>query len=246
MMTVHEVSVISGVSARALRYYDGIGLLSPAEVTEAGYRLYDVSSLERLQMILLFRELEFPLKDIRGILDSPDFDRDSALDRQIELLTLRKERLENLIALARGIRTIGAKKMNFDAFDRKRIDEYAEEAKRNWGATGAYREFEQKTAGNTPEKNRADAAGLMAIFAEFGAMRNQAPDTDAAQAQVKRLRDYITEHYYACTDAILASLGQMYAGGGEMTDNIDAAGGSGTAAFAAAAIEEFVKAIPRK
>ena len=74
MMTVHEVSELTGVSVRALHHYDQLGLLKPAEVTEAGYRLYDEDSLTRLQSILLFRELQFPLKDIGAILDSPTFE----------------------------------------------------------------------------------------------------------------------------------------------------------------------------
>ena len=78
MKTVHEVSKLTGVSVRTLHHYDEIGLLKPTEVTEAGYRLYGDTALERLQHILLFRELQFPLKDIKDILDSPDFDRNRA------------------------------------------------------------------------------------------------------------------------------------------------------------------------
>ena len=59
MKTVKEVSNLAGVSVRTLHYYDTIGLLKPTEVTGAGYRLYDDTALERLQAILLFRELEF-------------------------------------------------------------------------------------------------------------------------------------------------------------------------------------------
>jgi len=82
-MTVAEVSKLSGVSVRTLHYYDAIGILKPTEVSEAGYRLYDETALERLQMILLFRELGFPLKDIGTILASPDFNRNRALEQQI-------------------------------------------------------------------------------------------------------------------------------------------------------------------
>ena len=74
MKTVHEVSRISGVSVRTLHHYDAIGLLKPTAVTEAGYRLYDDAALARLQNILLYRELEFPLKEIKAILDQPEFD----------------------------------------------------------------------------------------------------------------------------------------------------------------------------
>ena len=100
MMTVHEVSKISGVSIRALHYYDKIGLLPATEVSNAGYRLYDDTSLERLQYILLFKELEFSLKEIKNILDNPEFDQSKALEQQIQLLELRKEHLQNLIDLA--------------------------------------------------------------------------------------------------------------------------------------------------
>lgn len=135
-MTVHEVSRLTGVSIRALQYYDRIGLLHPAEYTEAGYRLYDEAALETLQQILLFRELEFPLKDIQQIIQSPSFDRKKALEQQIELLQMKKERLEKLIELARGIQATGGKKhMDFSAFDTKKMDEYAARAKASWGAT---------------------------------------------------------------------------------------------------------------
>ena len=137
MRTVHEVSKISGVSIRALHHYDRIGLLPATKVTEAGYRLYDDSALERLHHILLFKELQFSLKEIKEILDSPDFDRSKALEQQIKLLELRKEHLENLIDLARGIKAIGVKQMNFETFDTKKIDEYAEQAKASWGKTDA-------------------------------------------------------------------------------------------------------------
>ena len=132
-MTVNEVSKLTGVSIRTLQYYDRIGLLHPAGYTEAGYRLYDDAALETLQQILLFRELEFPLKDIKEIISSPDFDRSKALEQQIELLKLKKEHIENLIDLAIGIKAIGVKPMTFDAFDTKKIDEYAAQAKASWG-----------------------------------------------------------------------------------------------------------------
>ena len=112
---VNEVSKLTGVSIRTLQYYDKIGLLHPANYTEAGYRLYDDAALETLQQILLFRELEFPLKDIKEIISSPDFDRRKALDQQIELLRLKKEHIENLIDLAREIKLSGVKKLTFDA-----------------------------------------------------------------------------------------------------------------------------------
>ena len=240
MMTVHEVSKISRVSIRALHHYDHIGLLPATEVTEAGYRLYDEAALERLQHILLFKALEFPLKDIKEILDSPDFDRSKALEQQIHLLELRKEHLQNLIDLARGIKAIGVKHMSFEAFDTRKIDEYAERAKASWGTTDAYKEYEKKSAGRTEETQQKLNVEMMSIFAEFGKIKDMAPDCEEAVSLARKLQDHITEHYYTCTDKILLGLGAMYAGGGDLTTNIDKVGGEGTAVFACEAIKAMI------
>ena len=139
MKTVNEVSKLTGVSIRTLQYYDSIGLLKPSDHTEAGYRLYDDTTLERLQQILLFKELEFPLKEIKKIIDAPNFDKNKALDQQIELLTMKKEHLENLIHFAHEIKMSGVKKMDFTVFDTKKIDEYSKRAKEQWGQTPEYK-----------------------------------------------------------------------------------------------------------
>ena len=241
MMTVHEVSRISGVSVRALHHYDQIGLLKPAQLSEAGYRLYDEKSLERLQQILLYRDLEFPLKEIRRILDSPSFDRKKALEEQIELLTLRREHLDNLINFARGIKAIGVRYLDFSAFEKGKLDEYARRARENWQDTPAYKEFEQKDQGRTDVQRRQLDAEMMDIFAEFGEIKSLSPDSPEAQAQVKKLQDFISAHFYNCTPQILAGLGKMYSGGGEITENIDRAGGDGCADFSAAAIEIYCR-----
>ena len=239
MKTVHEVSEATGVSVRALQYYDRIGLLRPSDRTPAGYRLYGDTELARLQQILLFRELEFPLKEIREILDRPDFDRQTALEQQIALLTLKKERLERLIRLARETKEKGDTAMDFNAFDHSEIDAFAEEARARWGDTAAYKEYEQKTAGQSAEELRSAGDGLMAVLAGFGPLKEKPASCPEAQTQVKALQNYITAHFYTCTDAILAGLGQLYAAGGDFTDNIDRAGGPGTAAFVGEAIRVY-------
>ena len=239
MMTVNEVSKLTGVSLRTLQYYDTIGLLKPAEYTESGYRLYDDTALERLQQILLFKELEFPLKEIKEIIDAPNFDRNKALEQQIELLTMKKEHLENLINFARGIKWLGVKQMDFTVFDTKKIDEYSKRAKEQWGKTPEYKEFEEKSKDWTDEYQQGMLKDFMQIFVEFGEMKSMDPADEKVQLQVKKLQDYITEHFYNCTKEILSCLGKMYSGGGEFTENIDKAGGEGTAEFSAKAIEIY-------
>ena len=239
MLTVHEVSELTGVSVRTLRHYDNIGLLQPAKRTDAGYRLYGDAQLEKLQQILLFRELEFPLKDIKDIVEAPDFDKQKALDQQIQLLTLKKEHVQNLIDMAKGLKGKGVKTLDFKAFDTSKIDEYAERAKAEWGNTPEYKEFEGKDRMRTPDQQQDVMARMMGLFVEFGTMKDGAPDAPEVQAQVKKLQDFVSENFYQCSDEVLAGLGQMYGAGGEFTVNIDAAAGEGTAVFAAQAIEAY-------
>ena len=195
MKTVKEVSKLTGVSVRALHHYDAIGLLKPTQLTEAGYRLYDDAALRRLQTILFFRELQFPLKEIREILDSPGFDPMKALDQQIRLLELQRQHLDDLLSHARQIQKTGVINMDFKTFDRSRLDEYTAQARTAWGTTEAYREFEGKTAGRTPEQMNSAGDALMDIFREFGTVRHLSPASQEAQALVSKLQTIITEHY---------------------------------------------------
>ncbi len=239
MMTVHEVSKLTGVSIRTLQYYDKIGLLHPAGYTDAGYRLYDDTDLERLQHILLFKELEFPLKDIKLIINSPDFDRSKALEQQIELLRLKKEHIENLMNFALGIKLLGMKHMDFKAFDRSKLDEYSRQAKELYGNTPEYKEMEEKQKNRTDEDDRIIEERFMILFKEAGEIKNMDPASDDAQELVKRIQEYITDNFYTCTNKILRGLGKMYSGGGGFTANIDSFGGEGTAVFVASAIEIY-------
>ncbi len=231
MMTVHEVSKLAGVSIRTLQYYDKIGLLHPTGYTDAGYRLYDDADLERLQHILLFRELEFPLKDIKEIINSPNFDRGKALDQQIELLRLKKEHIENLMNFALGIKMLGVRHMDFKAFDRSKLDEYSKKAKELYGNTPEYKEMQEKTKNRTEEEDRLLADRFMLFFKEAGGMKDKDPASPEAQDLVKRIQDYITENLYTCSKKILSGIGKMYSEGGEFTKNIDECGGEGTAEF---------------
>lgn len=240
MMIVNEVSRLTGVSIRTLQYYDKIGLLPPADYTEVGYRLYDDETLQKLQIILLFRELEFPLKDIRRIIESPVFDREKALEQQIHILELKKEHIENLIDLARGVKKSGVKDMtDFTAFDTAKIDDYIAKAREYWGDTAAFKEFEEKNADRTSEENAGINTELMKIFAQYGGMKDMDPASPKVQKQVKKLQDYITDKFYKCTNTILSSLGHAYSAEGEMNRNIDKAGGKGTGEFVDKAIQIY-------
>ena len=239
MKTVNEIAKQAHVSVRTLHHYDRIGLLKPTRVTEAGYRLYDDTAQERLYLILLFREIGFPLKDIQGILDAPDFDRNRILEQQVALLQAKINHLQNRIHLANGIKLIGVKNLEFNGWDPKKIDDYQAQAETLYGKTEAWQEWQQKSKSRTPEQSKSVNAKVMDVFVDLGKLRHLSPASPEAQDWVKSLQAFFTENFYTCTPQILLGLAEMYAGGGTMTENIDAAGGKGTGEFARKAIEIY-------
>ena len=240
MMTVAQMSKRTGVSVRTLHHYDQISLLRPTEVTEAGYRLYDDTALDKLYMILVYRELGLHLNEIGSILDAPDYDRNRVLEHQIQLMQERVEKLQNRISFARGMLMLGVKYMDFEGFDPKKMDEYSQQAKVLYGKTDAYKEYEQKQKGRTKEQAKHLNAQVMDFFARLGKMRPCAPDSEETQNRARQLQVFFTEHFYTCTPQILKGLAESYAGGGSMTENIDKAGGEGTGAFAKQVIDIYL------
>lgn len=239
MLTVKQVSELTGLSVRTLHYYDSIGLLKPASVTEAGYRMYDDTSLSRLQSILLFRELQFPLKEIKEIIDSPDFDKQQAIAQQIKLLELKHRHIGELISFARKIQAKGVRNVDFKAFEENEFERYKSEVKAKWGKTEAYKQYEKKSACYSKTDYEKTAEEMMKIFAEFGELRTLPPDSEKVLQKVAALQNYISENFYTCTNDILKQLGKMYVCDERFKKNIDLSGGKGTAEFAGQAIKAY-------
>lgn len=242
-MQIKEFAKLTGVSVRTLHYYDEIGLLKPFSVDEQnGYRFYDERCLERMQEILFYRELDFPLKEIQAILSSPDYDKQTALKEQKHLLTLKKERLERLISALDG--AMKGEKISMNTFDNSEFEnmreQYVKEAKERWGKTSAYKESAEKTAGYTNEKWNEVNSGMEGIMAEFADCKKNgfAPDSGEAQLLVKKWQDFITDNFYVCTKEILSELGEMYIADERFKANIDKRG-DGTAQFMCDAIKVY-------
>ncbi len=235
-MSVHEVVKLTGITARTFHYYDEIGLLKSTKVTGAGYRMYDDTALSRLQNILLFRELEFPLKEIKVILDSPDFDPSEAIAQQIELLELQYKHIGELIIFAREIQNKGVTTMNFDVFDKSEIKRYEAEVKAKWGNTKAYQEYQQKDITRNEGDYSKIANELMTMFSELGELKHLTPNADEVQKKISALQKFITDNYYVCTNEIFSGLSEMYVCDERFKSNIDKAGGDGTAGFVKQAI----------
>jgi len=239
MKTVTEIAKQTGVSVRTLHHYDAIGLLRPTEVTESGYRLYDDKALERLYLILLFREIGFPLKDIQGILGTPDYDRNRVLEKQVELLKAKIDHLQDCIHMANGIKLMGIQCLNMEDFNMSKKDKYYDQAKVLYGKSEPWKQWEEKSSKRTEAQEQDVNGKVMDFFVRLGTMKNEAPDSEAVQGWVKELQEFFTENFYDCTPQILLGLGEMYAGGGSLTENIDAAGGRGTGEFAWQAIRIY-------
>ena len=236
-MQIKEFAKFTGVSVRTLHYYDELGLLKPAFVDKSsGYRFYDEKSLLRMQEVLFFRELDFPLKEIKEILSSTDYDMEKVLCEQKRLLVLKKERLEKIILAVEGAMK-GENVMK--SFDNSEFEKYKDEAKEKWGGSAAYKEFEEKNAGRSEEEISVLGEGMTDIFRRMGEIKDSSPKSEEAQKLVEKLKNFICDNYYTCTDEILFSLGQMYVADERFLKNIDNAGGEGTADFAAKAITAF-------
>ncbi len=134
MRTVKDVSELTGISVRTLHYYDEIGLLKPTTCSDAGYRLYDDKALETLQQILFFREFDMPLKEIKSILESPEFDKDKVLASQMRMLELKRDRLNRLIGTIKDILK-GENAMSFEVFSKTDIEKMYTLMLENMGET---------------------------------------------------------------------------------------------------------------
>ena len=240
-MRISEVAKLTGITVRTLHYYDEIGLLKPSEITEAGYRLYSREDLEILQQILFFRELDFPLSQIKEIMNNPNYDKEEALKKQKELLIQQRQRIEGLIKLIEK-RIEGDNNMSCKECDMNEIEEnkkkYAKEVKERWGTSKAYEESEKKTSSYNKEKWGDINQETSEIFKGFAELRNSDPGSEEVQELVRRWQKYITDNFYTCTNEILSGLGLMYVEDERFKENLDK-NGEGTAKLMAEAIKIY-------
>jgi DNA-binding transcriptional MerR regulator len=227
--SVGTVARLTGVTVRALHHYDQIGLLSPGARSPAGYRRYREADLERLQQILVYRELGFPLEEIGTILADPAVDARVHLRRQHALLVERLERLRKMVeaiefmmeAQQMGIKLTPEERFEvFGEFDPAR---YEAEVEQRWGDTGAYRESQRRASSYRKEdwlRIRDETGGLYRRIAE--AMAGGVPaGSPQAMDLAEEHRGQISQWFYPCTYEIHRGLAEMYVTDQRFTDNID-------------------------
>lgn len=242
-MKINEVAKLTGITVRTLHYYDEIGLLKPSKVTDKGYRIYDQKSLEILQQILFFRELEFPLNQIKQIINDSKFNSQKALINHRDLLIKKRERLDNIINLVNK-KLEGGTIMSFKEFDTTEIEEckekYAKEVKEKYGDTNEYRQSQQKASKYAKEDWNKIQEEANYIMKQFFNNKEKPIDSDEIKELVKKWQDHITKYYYNCSNKILAGLGSMYVADERFKNNIDK-NGKGTAEFMSKAIASYCK-----
>ncbi len=216
--SVGQVAGYAGVTVRTLHHYDEIGLLVPGGRSHAGHRRYDDADLERLQRILFYRELGFPLDEVAALLDDPDADTRAHLRRRHELLTARIERLKEMAAAVEH--AMEARRMGIDLTPEERFEvfgdhdpeQYAQETEARWGGTDAYAESRRRTARYTKDdwkRIRAEADAWGERYAALVAS-GEPPTGEAAMDLAEEHRRHIDTRYYACPHEMHVCLGETY------------------------------------
>ena len=216
--TVGELARLAGITVRTLHHYDRIGLVRPSERTSAGYRSYDGRDLDRLQQVLVYRELGFPLEEVATLLDDPDADPAAHLRRQHRLLRDRLERTQAMVAAvekemeARQMGISLTPEERFEVFGDWLPEEYEAEAEERWGDTEAWAQSQRRTRSYSKEdwvRIKAEGDDVERRFAE--ALRSGVPaDSEQAMDLAEEHRQQISRHFYDCPPEMHAGLGRMY------------------------------------
>jgi DNA-binding transcriptional MerR regulator len=229
--SVGQVAGFAGITVRTLHHYDDIGLLAPSERNHAGHRRYSDTDLDRLQQILFYRELGFPLEEVAALLDDPDADPREHLRRQHELLTARIEKLQKMaeaVEHAMEARTMGINltpEEKFEVFGDYDPDQYQDEVQERWGNTDAYRQSQQRAATYTKEDWQRIQREYDEVNQRFVALMEagEPADSPAAMDAAEEARLWMSRNHFECGYEMHTCLGEMYVSDERYTRNIDKA-----------------------
>lgn len=223
--TVKQLAELAGVSVRTLHYYDSIDLLKPSQRTEKEYRLYGTQELLRLQQIMLYREMEMPLQEIKSLLDDPSFNIESSLKTHKRRLLEKKSRYTSLIeTIDKTLQKIQddselvTDQELYGGFTPEQRERYDREAKEKYG--DMY-ELSQKNVRNMTKGQWKDLGKEAEDFSTIlSTMLDKDPASPEVQEQVKRHHAWI-EHFYPCTKEMYLGLASLYVENPEFTAHYD-------------------------
>jgi len=236
MITVNKVAKLAGISVRTLHYYDEIGLLTPTNKTNSKYRLYNEMDLEKLWQILFFKELDFPLSQIKEILNNPKFDKNQALENHKKLLLEKRNRIDKIITSIDKTIMKGFETNMIKTFSNENYEKYKEEAIQKYGDTA--KQSYNRTSKYSKEQWKLIQEEATNIYTELGENMDKGPTDEKVQQLIAQWKNHITKYYYDCTLEIFKGLGQLYVEDERFTKNIDKTK-KGLASFMREAIDYY-------
>ena len=210
LLAVKDIVQITGITARTLHYYDRIHLFKPTHLTEKGYRLYDRSSLEKLQTILFLKELDFPLKEIADILKLTKQEQKQVLKEQSQTLSLRKQRLETIMA-ALDEYVKGNDISNLQIFNSSLPlkEQYANEARFVYGETETYKEFNETLEKLSLDDKEERFQSMEEIFKQIASRVDQDPSSDEVQRLIEEWKKILMQ-FMTCDAEFLVCIANTY------------------------------------
>ncbi|TYA10086.1 MerR family transcriptional regulator [Paenibacillus faecis] len=211
-LAVKDIVQITGITARTLHYYDRIHLFKPTHLTEKGYRLYDRSSLGKLQTILLFKELDFSLKEIADILKLTKQEQKQIVKRKRQALLSKKQRLETIM-IALDEYVAGKDISQLQIFNHSSVlplkEQYANEAKFIYGETESYKEFNETLENLSPEDQEVRFQSMEEIFKQIAACIDRDPASDEVQRLIGEWKENLSQ-FMTCDAELLACIAHTY------------------------------------
>jgi len=242
LLAVKDIVQITGITARTLHYYDRIHLFKPTHLTEKGYRLYDRSSLERLQMILFLKELDFSLKEIEDILKLTRKEQKQILNNQGHVLQSRIQKLE-AIKIAIDEYVSGKDIGSLHVFNRSSVlplqEQYANEANFFYGETEAYKEYNERLEQLSPDERVELFSNVEQVFKNIASNMNQSPSSVEVQRLVGEWRDNL-EQLMTCDSKLLTCIADTYKSDMRMKNYLNQYGNEDFADFLHSAIMHHI------
>jgi len=247
----NKLSKLSGVSARALRHYDDIGLLKPARTASSGYRIYGQDEVNRLQQILFYKELGFSLDDIKKLLSVPDFNREQTFLNHLNELHKKRERLDALICnVSKSIAAMKGEinmtdKEKFEGFKQNMINaneaQYGHEIRAKYGDNIVDNHNSKIKGLSQDEYNEVEKLSSELNNALKAAFEQGDPTSDLAQKACELHKKWLCCFWDSYTPEAHISLAQMYVDDPRFSEYYDKAVAPGCAKFLRDAIYEYCK-----